>query len=108
MQHAVAGAQCEADMRGRKKPTSVARNYSDDVAAVEFRLNFGDLFFWNFIERPRGNIRFHPRQRTKQRTIRGEITVMPPAHTHLTRGMRDAAPAKIAREIFHQTPAIIV
>src|SRR5439155_10246184 len=34
MQHAVTCAQCQADMRGRINPTSVARNYADDVAAA--------------------------------------------------------------------------
>src|SRR5947209_19001188 len=33
---------------------------------------------------------------------------MPQAGAHLTRGMRHAAPTEFARQIFNQTPAIIV
>ena len=49
MQHTVACAQCEADMRGRINATSVARNYSDDVATVQLGFDFCDLAFWNLI-----------------------------------------------------------
>src|SRR5213082_3022921 len=33
---------------------------------------------------------------------------MPPAHAHLSCGMRDTATAKVTRQIFDQTPAVVV
>ena len=87
---------------------SLARNHADDVAAAQFRLDLRDLAFWNFIERPRRYIRFHARQRPEQRAIGGKITIVLPANAHLASRMWDAAPAKLARHIFHQTAAIII
>jgi hypothetical protein len=79
MQNAVARAQCQAHMRSRMEPVSLARNHANDVAAAQFRLDAGDLAFWNFIKRPRRHIRFHSRKRPEQRAIRSKITIMPPA-----------------------------
>src|SRR5438034_1679940 len=87
---------------------SLPRNNSNDIATAQFRLNLSDLFFWNFVERLRGNIRFQPPERTEKRTVRSKIAIMSPASAHLARGMRDTAPAEIARQIFYQTAPIII
>src|SRR6266496_1032887 len=87
---------------------SLPRNNSNDIATAQFRLNLSDLAFWNFGERLRGNIRFHPPERTEKRTVGSKISIMSPASAHLARGMRDTAPAEIARQIFYQTAPIII
>src|SRR6478609_11267814 len=105
MQNAVARAQCQANMRSRMKPVSLARNYANDVAAAQFRLDASDLAFWNFVERPRRHIRFHVRKRPEQRAIRSKITIMTPANAHFARRMRHAAPAKLTRHVANQAAA---
>src|SRR5262249_20964360 len=93
MQDAVTSTQRKADVRGGIKSGSVARNDSDDVAAAQFRFNACDFVLRNFIQRSRGDIRFHARERSEQGAVRGEITVMSPASAHLARGMWDTASA---------------
>src|SRR6266436_857271 len=87
---------------------SLPRNNSNDIATAQFRLNLSDLAFWNFVERLRGNIRFHPRERTEERTVGSEISIMSPASAHLARGVRNTAPSEIARQIFDQTAPVII
>src|SRR4029453_9078160 len=87
---------------------SLARNHANDVAAAQFRLDIRDLTFWNFMERPRRDIRFHARKRPEPRAIRSKITIMPPANAHLARRMRDAATTKLARHVVNQTAAIVI
>src|SRR5437773_9802954 len=53
-------------------------------------------------------IRFHPAERSEQRPVRCEITVVPPTYTHLAGGMRDAEAAEIARQVLYQTATAIV
>src|SRR6266480_7873225 len=95
-------------MRSRMEPVSLARNHANDVAAAQFRLNLGDLAFWNFIERSRRYNRIHTRKRSEQRAIRSKITIMTPANGHLARRVRDAAPAKLTRHVVNQTAAIVI
>src|SRR5882724_9900638 len=95
-------------MRSRMEPVSLARNHANDVAAAPFRLDLGDLAFWNFIERSRRHIRFHARKRPEQRAIRSKITIMPPTNGHLARRMRDAASAKLTRHVVNQPAAIVI
>src|SRR5262249_24099710 len=108
MQNAVAGAQCQPHMRSRMESVSLARNHSNDVAAAQFRLDFGDLAFWNFIQRTRRHICFHARKWPEQRAIRSKIAIMPPANTHLARRMRDATSAKLTRHIFNEAAVIVI
>src|SRR5437773_9553627 len=51
---------------------------------------------------------FHPAERPEQRPVCCEITVVPPTHTHLASGMRDAEATEIARQVFYQTATVIV
>src|SRR5207237_1979514 len=108
MQDAVARAQCKTDMRSRMESVPFPRNHSDDIAAAQFGLDFGDLAFWNFVERSRGHVRFHARKRPEQRPVCSEITIMSPADAHLAGGMRNAAPAKLPRHVVHQTAPIVI
>src|ERR1700754_1256507 len=103
MQNTVARAQCQPDMRGRMESVPLSRNHANDVAAAQFGLDLGDLAFWNFIEWPRGNIRFHPRKRPEQRLIRSKIPIVPPANGHLARRMGDATSTEVPRHILHQS-----
>ena len=84
-------------MCGGIKSTSVARNDSDDVAAAQFGFNASDFAFRNLMERSRGDVRFHARERSQQRAVRGEITVMSPAGAHFARGMGHTAATEVAR-----------
>src|SRR5215469_9875233 len=108
MQNAVARAYCKPYVRRRMQSVSLARNHANDVAAPQIRLDLRHLAFWNFIKRPRRDIRFHARKRSEQRLICSKITIMPPASAHLARGMRDTAPAKLTSHIVNQTATIVI
>ena len=45
---------------------AIARDNADDVATAQPRFDRGDAALGNFVERPRGNLRFHIRERPKQ------------------------------------------
>src|SRR5438046_8680381 len=84
---------------------SLPRNNSNDIATAQFRLNWSDLAFWNFGERWRGNIRFHPPERSEKRTVGSKISIMSQVTAHLAGGMRGTGPAEMTRQIVDENAA---
>ena len=68
-------------------------------------VNFNGMDCWTFYENALAFARMlnEPEENwtPEQRSIRRQVTVMPPAHRHLSRGMRHARAAEAARQIFH-------
>src|SRR5438477_10115013 len=95
-------------MRSRMQSVPFPRNHSDDIAAAQFGLDFGDLAFWNFVERSRGHVRFHARKRPEQRPVCSEITIMSPAEAHVAGGLVNAAAGKLTSHVVYQTVKFVI
>jgi len=108
MQDAITRAQRETDVRRRIEPAAIARNDPDDVATLQFGLDFWDATFRNFVEWSRRYLRFHSSERTEQRAIGSQVTIMPPALRHLARGVRHACAAQLPGKIDNEPAMIIV
>src|SRR3954451_4335025 len=107
MQDAVIPAQGETDMRRAEEP-AVVRDNPDDVTAAQLRLNRRDPVSGNLIERPTRDAFFHLAERSEERAVRCEITIMFPAARHLLGGVRHAHAAEAASQVFDKTAAIII
>src|SRR4029077_16104 len=108
MQHAVAPAQRKANMCSGIEPPAIARSDPDDVATLQLRFDFWDPTFRNLVERSRRYLRFHSSERTEQRAIGSQVTIMPPALRHLTSRVRHTHAAELPGKIDNEAAVIIV
>jgi len=110
MESAVGGTQRQADVgrRAQRSIAAIARDNADNVATAQSRFDCSNATFGNFVKRPRGNLRFHFRERPKQAAIMHEVAIVPPAACHFPGRMRHAHATKRASQISDQTAPVIV